>query len=332
MSIKREQIVVKKAFQITFFIANILGLWPFSFVNHQVKYTYCKAIYSIVVFSIGMCIYLIIGGYVFNGIHDQHSFGSFTLKFMSFVYVASMITFYALIYFGQHKNSKNIEIAYVKCKEIFGETFSSQSDFSNYIIAFVVKTIVFEFVNSILVLKNIALVSLTIDYIVLGVILLIPPITYRLYMNVFYGYTLVLTVLFKEVNEALHNIASEVAIIHLEHNVKNRNKNILMKKFCELSDKVDNLYTLYFRMTDATKLINSIFSVNIMLWSAMVILFLTIQFLFQFIVILELQKQQNEFVHFHNILGYVTILLLAYDYFSTAYACERLVNQVCNEN
>lgn len=148
---------------------------------------------------------------------------------------------------------------------------------------------------------------------------LLPPIAVRLHLNLFYGALLVFNVYFKKLNESLNDIVTKAKIIG-SHN------------HCDLSDEVDAIAILYFRLSEAVKLINSIFSVNNTVGHALIVLGLTIQSLLLFLAIKELIRLGSDFIIFHSIVGFFFILLSSYDLLTTAYAAERLVKEVCNES
>lgn len=332
MIVQYQKQVFHIVYKTVFFAANILGLWPFRFVQfkRRIKYSYPKALYSIVILCLGLFSYCTLGNYVFSVVKKRQLFGSFTLQLMTFLYVILTLASYLSISVAQHRNAKKIECVYVKCKEIM-EMLNEKchfkiNDFSICLFDFVAKAIIVEFVNDYLVLRFTLNSSFTLENFIFGLLLSMPWITSRLYINVFYGVILVVSVYFRRLNKCLNDIAHEVARLNLKNGVKS--KIILMEKYCDLSDQVDHICELYFRVTEATRIINSIYSFKFWLWNVTILLTFIIQILIQFIRIIELIQTGSKVEYLENLHEYATILLLGYDYFSTAYACERLVNEV----
>lgn len=325
MSINFQVLVLKKLASFFLFAVNVFGLWPFKFVqrNSLVKYTYLRAIYSALVLCLGSSTHWIVGEYVFRIIRKKH-FNSFTLKLVTSCHGYSLLTIFLIVYIRLHLNARKIEIVYRKCKGIFdvmNEFYSRKRiGIRVYLLGIIMKTVVFDFIISILSLQSYNH-STDIMQHKIFFLLLLPPIAVRLYMNIFYSALLVIEVYLKVLNGSLNDIVTEAKIV--------RSENRSMDKF--LSDQVDEIALIYFRLTEATKSINSIFSVNITINLALHLITLTIQSLMIFVEIKELFRQGTDFVTVQNILfGCCSLILTFYDVFTTAYAAERLVREVCN--
>lgn len=325
MLINFQVIVLKKLASFFLFAVNIFGLWPFRFVqrNRRIKYTYLGAIYSALVLCLGSSTHWIVGEYIFRIIRKKH-FNSFTLKSVTSCHGYSLLTIFLFVYIGLHLNARKIEIAYRKCKEIFdvmNEFYSRQRiGIWIYLLDIVVKTVVFDFIMSILSLQSYNH-STNIMQHKIFLLLLLPPIAVRLHLNIFYGALLIIEAYLKMLNGSLNDIVTKAKIVH-------RSKNRLMGKF--LSDQVDEIAIIYFRLTEATKSINAIFSVNITIGLALHLITLTIQSLVIFVEIKELLRQGTDLITLENILfGCCSLFLTFYDAFTTAYAAERLVREVC---
>lgn len=318
-----QRLVLKKLLSFFLFTGNIFGLWPFRFAsnNRHIEYSYLKAFYSALMCFIGSTTYSIIGSYIFNIIGQRH-FTSFTLKFISSLHGYTLLVVFVAVYIGPHLNSRKIEIAYSKCKEIvdiMNQIFSHKC-FSIwiYILKIIVKTVVYD---TILILLSIQSYSRSTNLRAskMFFLLLLPFIAVRLHMNVFYGALLVFKVYFEKLNESLNEIVTAA-------------KNVQSKQSSELSDQLDNMAGLYCRLMDVVKMINSIFSLNIILGDMTTAIGLTMQSLFLFIAFIKLIRQGSDFFIFINTFGFAFILLFSYDLFTTANAAERLVQEVCNRS
>lgn len=308
------------------FFVNIFGLLPFSFVpsNRHIKYSFLKAFYSISVLCLGMISYWIIGTYVFGTIRKNY-FNTFTLKLVTTIHGYSILIIFLFVYIGPHINSRKIEITYSKCKEIVDamNDFLRQKrvDIWIYILDIIVKTVVLDIFVALLSLRSFSR-STDIMATKIFFLLLLPPIAVRLHMNVFYGALLIFNVYFKKLNESLNDVVTKAKIV--------RRQNHFMENCWDLSDKLDAIAILYFRLTEAMKSINSVFSVNITLGHALIVVALIIQSLLLFVGIIELVRQGTDFIIFYNTLGTIFIFLSSYDLLTTAYAAERLVKEVYN--
>lgn len=323
-----QLLAFKKLLSFFLFAANIFGLLPFSFVssNRHIKYSFLKAFYSVFALCFGSTSYWIIGSHVF-GIISKSYFNSFTLKLVTSIHGYSVLIIFLFVYIGPHINSRKIEITYSKCKEIvdvMNEFFKQKRiRFWIYILDIIVKTVVIDIIVVLLSLQSYYR-STNIMTTKFYFLFLLPPIAVRLHLNLFYGALLVFNVYFKKLNESLNDIVTKAKIIG--------SHNHLMEKSCDLSDEVDAIAILYFRLSEAVKLINSIFSVNNTVGHALIVLGLTIQSLLLFLGIKELIRLGSDFIIFHSIVGFFFILLSSYDLLTTAYAAERLVKEVCNES
>lgn len=320
-----QLLAFKKLLSFYHFVVNIFGLLPFSFVQHNrhIKFSLPKAFYSISVLCLGMSSYWIVGSYHFR-IRRNH-FDSFILKLVTSVHGYSMLIIFFFVYIGPFINSRKIKIAYSKCKEIvdaMDEMFRHKRiGIWVYILDIIVKTVVID--------ALVAWLSYSFNfnsYNIFGtnifLVLLLPPIAVRLHLNVFYGALIVVNVYFKQLNESLNDTITEAKISDSQKRSS--------EKCGDLSDEVDNIAILYFRLSDALKSINSIFSVNITLGHAITVITLTVQSLLLFVGLLEWFRRKNDLVVFYNSLGLIMTALWSYDLFTTAYAAERLVNEVCN--
>lgn len=305
---RAQVLVLKKLLSFFIFVINIFGLWPFRIFpsNGRIKYCYLKALYSVLMLCCGSLTYLIIGAYVF-GIRKNH-FNSFTLKLVTSIHGYSILIIFVFVYIGPHLNSRKIEITYSKCKEIFdvinGSFCFKRTSILLYLLDIVMKTVVYDIIMAVLSLQIFSRSSNTMS-ITIFLLLLLPPIAARLYMNLFYGALLVLDFYFKKLNESLNDIITKAQINWMEKN-------------SELSDRIDSVSIMYFRLTDATKSINGIFSFNITLGHTLTVIALIIQSLLIFVGIME------------NIFGLIFMPLAFYDIFSTAVAADKVEREVRN--
>lgn len=332
MNIKYQRQVLKKALSLSLLAVNIFGLWPYIFIqkNRRLKYSYLKAVYSAFVLCLGLSTYMIIGPYMFTEIREKHFFDSFTLKLVTTVYAILILMSFLLVYVGILTNSKKVQITYIECKEIvdaMNETFRNENTVVwRYLLEILLKTVIFDFIEGFLSLQNYSISTAMPSK--LYVVLLFPPIAVRLHMNTFYCALLVFSFYFRQINIMLNEIVSEAKIFRYRSTSKSQW--IWMEKHCELSEQIDNLSILYFRLAKAVTSINSIFSVTITMWYIINVIGLTIQWLLQFVTIIELIQQGKYSVYLQNIFGFSLIVLTTFDIFITSYACERLLREVCN--
>lgn len=330
MSSRYQLIVLKKCLTLALFVVNFLGLWSFRFVGckSRIKYSYIKAIHSIVIFSIGLCTYAIISKTTFAA-DDTLFFGSFTLRLVLFIYGYAVLVSFAIAYLGQHWMTRKIEITYTKCMDVVDTMGNSfwPVDFSNYLIEMLFKAIIFDIFQGVVSFNNMTNSSVVIrSRPLLSIILLIPYFVGRFHTNIFFGALLAINVYMKKLNCYLTDIVSKAAYINGQNGAKN--KCFRMDNYCYFSDEIDKLSDLYLKLVDATKSLNSIFSVAITFWNAITLLTLITQFLYQFASIIEMMQGKKEYTMMMWIFGYISILLSTLDLLATSNACQRIVNSV----
>lgn len=314
-------------------MANFLGLWSFKFVRYKnhIQYSTIKAIYSISLFSIVLSLYGIIGAITFLRERDIF-FGSFTLRLAVMIYTYSVLMSFAIAYLNQHWLSRKIEIAYIKCKDIVDAMSGSlwTVDFSSYLIEIILKTIVFDIINGMISYNNMIHSSVVLrSKPILTIVIILPVIVGRWHINMFHGAVLAINVYMRKLNCHLIDIVTKASYVNGEDGPTH--KYFRMDNYCCFSDEIDKISALYFKIVDATKSLNSIFSMGITVWNITTILILTVQLLHQFISIIELNQEKTEVTSATLALyinGQISILLSSLDLLSTSNACQRIVNSV----
>lgn len=310
--------VLKKFLSFFVLIVNIFGLWPFKFISsdrHHIEYSCLKAFYSAFALSFGMSTYWIIGQQTFHIIRKQR-FNSFTLKFATSMHGYAILVIFLFVYIVPHIYRRKIEITFTKCSKIFDtmNEFFSHKRFNiwSYLLQIFLKVVVLEIFVASLSLQIYSSFSdiLHTKFIVL---LLLPPIAVRLHINVFYGTLLMFSVYYKKLNESLHDVVDEVNNI---------------EPLSNLNDRLDAIHLMYFRLTEATKSLNEIFSITITLGHALILIALTIQSLLLFVAFIAIVEQGTDFFVSHTVFGILFIFISFYDLYATTYAAERLLNEV----
>lgn len=326
MSNRYQIFVLKGGLAITFFAIKLFGLWPFRFVNckSQIQYSLLKALYSIFVLLFGTLSYTKIGSIVFSD--GNHFFGSFTLRLVGTIYAQTVITSFVLTYLGQHWFAKDIVIAYSKCRDIIMNEIFENVDFSSYLPEIILKTIVIETLQAALSFTNMTNASQLINarpY--LAIILMMPSIVVKFHTNIFYVAVVAINVYIKKLNCCLLDIGSKIDCMN-EENIKNKCLQVI--NYCKFSDEIDKLSLLYLKLVQGTKALNTSFSIQIILWNTTLLFALTLQYLYQFITIIEIIHDPNETVLIIIFIGFTAILISLIDLFVTTYACQRIVNTV----
>lgn len=322
--------VLKKCLALAFFTIKFIGLWPFRFVvaKGQIKYSIFRAIYSIFVLCVVITLYTIIGTISING-DENPFFGSFTLRLVITIYAQSLLVSFILTYLGQHWFATEMEIAYRKCKDIVDAMNNAfrNGDHSNYLFEIILKTIVVEILQGIVVYNNMTRSSdLMKSNVYIAIILMTPATVVRFHMNIFYVLVLTMNVYMKNLNCCLVDILAKAE--YMDGLTGGKHKYLRMDNYCYFSDEIDKLTALYSKLVQGSKAFNSIFNVPIIFWNATILLTLTIQFLFQFVTIIELINKQEETVFMLNLFGILGISISCFDLMSTSYVCQRIITTV----
>ncbi|KAG4074620.1 hypothetical protein HA402_004491 [Bradysia odoriphaga] len=214
-------------------------------------------------------------------------FGSHTLRYVLLIYAQSVLLLFVFAYIGLHWFAKEIENAYINWVDLVNEMGDSihNIDLSGYIWEIVLRTIVVEILQGIGAYTYMTNSESATDIIAsrpyLVFFLQLPPYVARLQMNIFYGVVVAIHLFARILNSRLTNIVAEATETA-------RYKHIEMCNYCHCSDELDKLRTLHLKLAQATKSINSIFSIPIILWSTTIIVTITVQLLNQVISVIEL--------------------------------------------
>lgn len=148
-----QYIVAKKILLLTFYLVKVFGLWPYNFdlLKRQIDYSFFGVIYSIIVpvLILTLYVYVLIGSEMYNAATHTTTFASWTLQFVV-SYSHMVLISYILLYIGQHFQSKQTKLAYFKCKKVadcMEEYQRKFVDVKKYIINFLFKTLVCDFLN-----------------------------------------------------------------------------------------------------------------------------------------------------------------------------------------
>lgn len=329
MSNRYQTIVLQKGLSVALVAINFLGLFPFRYDRsiRQLKYSSVKGIYSIFVLCSGLCAYVIIGQMSY--VQDNTLF-SFTLRLVLFMYAYSILVSFAIAYLNQHWFATEVEFSYNKWMDVveaIGNSFRDV-DYFVYFFEIILKTIVFDILHCYCLYNNMKSSSPVITakpY--FGFILMMPQIVTRLHINIFYGGILAISVYIKKLNVNLSDIVTRAASITGRNGAKH--KWLRMDNYCYFSDEIDKLSVLYYKLVEATKSINSIFSVPLTVWNGTIFVIITLEFLYQFVAIIELaQGRKKDSTTVLHAIEYLSILLSIFDLLSTSNACQRLVDFV----
>lgn len=324
MSNRYQIIVLRKGLTVALFAVNIFGLWSFKFVHGKksIKYSFVKAMYSIFLLCSVLCACATVGKMSF--MEDGTIFyGSFTLRLVLVTYGYSVLVFFVVAYIDQHYWTREIETIYIKCKDIEDTMNNSfwNVNFSSYLVEMILKTVIYDIIFVVVAFNNMTNSS---DVIkakpFFTIILSMPLMLGRFHVNVFYGAILALSIYLKKLNGNLNYISNKAVDLN-KNNRTNHN-------YCYLSDEIDKLSTMYFKLADATKSLNSIFSLPLMLWNTTTLLSLTVQLLYQCVSMMELIQERKESTVMLYLFGYFSMLLSAIDLLTTTNACQRIANSV----
>lgn len=319
--------ILRRGLTLTFFVVNLLGLWPFRFVqrNRQIKYSSIKAIYSVCLLFGGLITFQVIGAMTFD-VHQKGFFGSDTLRFVLLIYSQSIVISFLFAYLGVHWFAREIENVYIKWVDLASEMGDSICDinFWGVIFKIVVRTVAVEIVQAVGSYTYVANSESTTEILAsmpyLMSLLLLPQCVVRLQMNIFYCIVVAIEVFNRIINARLSKIVKNVT-------ESAGYRHIAMCNYCHCSDALDRLSTLQLKLTQATMSVNSIFSIHIVLWTMTIIVTLTVQLLNQVISIVEL-TYLNENVLIFNVYGILSIILSSFDHLSISNACQQINDSV----
>lgn len=322
--------ILKNILTVTYSVTQLFGLWPYTINNttRRIQYNFYKLIYSIVLPCIVLHNYYAYGVSNLNFTRSKSSklVHGKTMKLISELYAVIVVSSYALLYAGQHLKFAVSKAVYLKCVDIIEllKSFPNDIDFRKYFVNFFIKTIFFDLFNLLVLFYNLNRASNIItSHPFLPLFLYTPVMAVRIYENIFYGGVLFLDIVFKQLNKSLLKIVSIKATSDI-----NRKNNI--EKHCQLSDELDELSKLHLKLSEASKVFNSIFDVQLLLWILMQLVGLIIRIFYQYAGIVHLLNSHGtySYVVWQNILTLVITISTWIEILLTSYACESLVTEV----
>lgn len=329
MSYKYQFLILNKILTFTHFCVELYGLWPYRIdkLNRQIKYNYSKVIYSIVLPCILLSFFVIAGKSFFKEARSKMGFNGLIVEIISDAYFFLFVISYVSVYIGQHLESNKTKLAYIKCVEVmeYLKRFPNHSvDFRKYLVYFLLKALVLELLFFSLFWFN--LIRNTQDvhsnpY--LPLLMYSPIVAIKLYTNIFYGGILLLVVILKQLNKNLLHIVmtmNKTTEIHSNFN----------ETYCRISDEVDKLSTLHFKLNEATRAFNSCFNFQILLWMTTQLCVLIVRCFNQYIGLVQLiGKTENlKPTVIQNIIVLGVTIISSLDLFTTSFACEELLTEV----
>lgn len=301
-------------------------------LTYQIKYSSFKVIYSIVLPIVVMNTFVTSGKSLFDDSKTKLSLNNSTLEVLSNVYGYIIITNYISLYLGQHLGSNKIRLVYVKCLEVVGciKIIYRKScvDFTKHLIYFLLKAIIIDIVYFLLFWINLIRTSDAAKAKpFLPLLLFSPFFAVRFYINLFYGGMLIIDVILKQLNNNINETMINMNKTSIVFPKTTRNYN---EQYCRLSDELDKISKLYFKLSEITKDFNSIFNFQILLWILTHLSFLIIRFFHLYIGILQLIARIKDYeeVLKANFIVLSLIVLSTIEILFVSYACESVVAEV----
>lgn len=330
MSNKSQIKILKNILAVTYFVAQVLGLWPFNInmSSRCIKYNFFKLIYSIVLPFIVLYSYYTFGILTLSASRSTNVLHSSIMEILPDFYCIIIMLSYILLCVGQHLKFEILKMVFLKCVEIVDllQKYPNRSDsLRKYFVNFFVKTVVVDIFNLLVLYYNLSRSSKVISFHpYLPLILYSPLMIVRFYENIFYGGVMILDIIFKQLNKNLLGIVTMEKSSEIQ-----RRTNV--GKFCQLSDELDKLSELHFKLSEATKVFNSIFDVQLLLWMVVEIAGLIMRCFYQYISIVSLLENSHEnygLVVWQNFVTLVITSLTWVEILWTSHACESLANEV----
>lgn len=115
----------------------------------------------------------------------------------------------------------------------------------------------------------------------------------------------------------------------------NNRRSINVVRYCQLSDQLDKLSKLHFKLCEITKSFNSIFDIQLLLYIVVQLSGLIIRCFYQYIGMVNLlnSHENNKLIVWQNVITLVMSTLTWIELLWTTYACESLATEVnmCND-
>lgn len=327
MTSQYKHVFLRKILAVTYFVANIFGLWPYNIdrSNHHIRYNRFKFIYSIIFPIIVLMCYYLYGVVTLLLTKSSNNIPSKTMDMIVEFYSVIIMVSFAMLYVGQHFKlviSNSVYVKYLAVSEILG-TFSMETgDIGQCYVKFFIKTIVSDIVNYLSLQYNLTRSSRAIaSYPYVTFVLYMPVMIVRFYENIFYGGLLLLNLVFKEINEKL------VKIVTMTNSSEFYRK---MEKYCELSEELDRLSSLHFTLSELTLSFNTVYEYQLFFWMAVQFGGLIIRGFYQYIGIVHFfnSPEHYDIILWQNFVTFVISLSNWCEILMTTSLCESLATEV----
>lgn len=260
------------------------------------------------------------GGTSNEAIHSQTMDVAFYLY--SFVVIISFVSIYVKQNFEFDK-IKAVLSTFSKVVEALKKYSTKNINLRKYFLFLFLKTIVFDSFNYLVMYNNLKKTSVKLrSYPYLALPLYGPILIVRFNANLFFCGILFNDIVLKLLNKNL------LKLMDAKKNVPKVNM------YCQLSDELDGVSDLYFKLNKTMKTFNSIFNLQILLWvvSQMAVLILrSFHQYHQFMGIVSLHGETYLSSVVDTLLLTGATILILFEIFITSYACESVAAEV-NKN
>lgn len=329
----RKQIqILGKLLSFTYFVTQVFGLWPYAIdkTTRRIRYNFFKLIYSAILPVIVMYIYYTFGvvnvvlakSTSYNFIHSK------TINLVTHYFSILIVVSYVLLYVGQHFKFEISKSAYLQCKEVLTIFSHRHVDLTPFFGHIFIKTIVFDTFGLLMLWYNFYRSSdILMTHPFLPIFLYMPILAVRLYENLFYGGVLAFDLLFKQLNKTL----LEIVKTNAASEIKPANSRQFIGRYCQLSDELDELSQLHFKLSEAAKAFNAIFDIQLLLWISVQLAGLLTRCFYQYIGIVNLLNSDESsmlLIVWQNMITLIVTSSTWIEMWLTSYACDSLVNEV----
>lgn len=327
MSSRRQIKFFRNILSFSYFVVQLYGLWPYIVdkTTRQIKYSRWKFVYSFA-FPLGVTyIFYIFGVKILQSPEAAELVQTKAMKVTTAIYSLIIAASYFSLYIGQHIKFRNTRSVYCKYRELVDllKIFPVEDvDFRKYFTFFFVKTVCFDIFHFWVLWFNLNRFSKLVDsHPFLPCIVYMPLAAIRLYENIFYGGILVLDIAFQQLNKHLLDSVTRrrTSEVYAKNNID---------KYCQLSDELDEISNLHFKLCEVTEGFNSKFDIQLTMWISLQITGLLLRCFYIYVgTVNALSSRANSqlMVNFPN----VAILFLTwFELFLMAYACDSIIVKV----
>lgn len=310
-------------------LVRLLGVWPYLIDKKAktVRTTWYLKLYPLaVIFCI--TVFVTLGTSAFKT--QDITWHSLAANLLAIFYGFLFVTCFVSTYVDQHYRFKSIEALIKRCRRHYILRISKffvieEFSYVKLLLLYTFKTIVLMIFVAYCIVIRMYLTSLMDGFAVLAFFLINYVIS--IVPNIFFGAVLLAYYLFKQINIKVKRTTE--AAITLSALKADLTQHLRMQRFCELSDRLDEIAVVHLELCKLINALNSVASLQLSSHVTLKFISLLVQMFFVYIYVSAwVQQEGRQFPFTLFVTGIQTAILNVFELTLLALACHMMVEEV----